>query len=578
MFESHLSSGPSLVQIWLRLAIASLVVLSRERASSLHSTLCSQVSLVLSTLHFYKRAAPAEYRIHANGGVHKSASSPPQHQHHLVTSLPPATMDGPIALEGLIPTTAGALSSVNRAAIALKLQKDTRSINCQPYEPEKWLSRSETLATLGYPELATGDAHKALLLCKNLLDFVDARGPEGWALGSGKGFWMRTEETDDEINWERADEMKSSLSRLHLRAQDAQASNIDDYDKLEGSYIPQPYPWLDRRHRARDDELLNEINGEIDDMGSRLSLRHTMIEVRRCTFHPDGDINGEHACFGVFAKADIRRNTTIVSDQTTLFGCTGVGIDDSTMNLHGAEGCDIPHHPNLPGEEGALNLRWVRERTGVNAPDHLLLCRALLKSVQDDVESPFDLPIIARLTPSYHRQEPRSFQVDTDLEIPTEALQKFGVDIFADHRYDTWVLFTLSARLRNNCWSNPINAAISPIFCMFNHSCEPNVKWAPSRNHCIMEMHADRDIVAGEQLFIEYDAYHSIEPLKARRERLNKWIDQCMCPRCVREEEAMEAMEVDGDGESSGLGTGGQGARPAWDQGDETMLHGDEFW
>lgn len=81
VFESHLSSGPSLVQRWLRLAIASLVVLCRERASSLHSTLCSQVSLVLSTLHFYKRAAPAEYRIHANGGVHKSLPPP-----HLSTS------------------------------------------------------------------------------------------------------------------------------------------------------------------------------------------------------------------------------------------------------------------------------------------------------------------------------------------------------------------------------------------------------------------------------------------------------------------------------------------------------------
>lgn len=35
----------------------------------------------------------------------------------------------------------------------------------QPYHPGHWLARARALLTLGYPELAVGDAYKAILLC-----------------------------------------------------------------------------------------------------------------------------------------------------------------------------------------------------------------------------------------------------------------------------------------------------------------------------------------------------------------------------------------------------------------------------
>jgi len=39
-----------------------------------------------------------------------------------------------------------------------------------------------------------------------------------------------------------------------------------------------------------------------------------------------------------------------------------------------------------------------------------------------------------------------------DLEVLNDCLTQFGVDIFANHAYDTWVLFTVQARVLNNVW------------------------------------------------------------------------------------------------------------------------------
>ncbi len=74
---------------------------------------------------------------------------------------------------------------------------------------------------------------------------------------------------------------------------------------------------------------------------------------------------------------------------------------------------------------------------------------------------------------------------------------------------------------------------------LFNHSCEPNVDWATQKDHRTVVMRVSRDVVAGEQLFVEYDGFEHDKPVHERRQRLTRWIDGlCMCTRCVREEQA----------------------------------------
>ena len=159
---------------------------------------------------------------------------------------------------------------------------------------------------------------------------------------------------------------------------------------------------------------------------------------------------------------------------------------------------------------------------------------------------PLGLSAIARSTPTYHCQEARRYSVPQNIAVPNEALQQFGVDIYADERFDTWILFTVAARLDNNCWSNPTCRVLSPLFSLFNHSCEPNVGWASSTDHCGIKVTTKRDIKAGEQLYLEYDSFVRDKPVQQRRERLSRWIEgPCMCTRCVREEKAEAREPID---------------------------------
>jgi hypothetical protein len=125
-----------------------------------------------------------------------------------------------------------------------------------------------------------------------------------------------------------------------------------------------------------------------------------------------------------------------------------------------------------------------------------------------------------------------------------KVLQKqLKVDIFADHRYDTWVLYTILARVDNNAWTDPAIASLNILFCAFNHSCEPNLDWHidASDGRCTtVRLTAKRDIQAGEQLFVIYDQYLIQASLLDRRAALRRWLDaDCQCVRCVREEAAL---------------------------------------
>src|SRR3954463_11350663 len=46
------------------------------------------------------------------------------------------------------------------------LQSLTQRLHGSPYDPSVWIRRSGVLLSMGYPELATGDAYKALILIR----------------------------------------------------------------------------------------------------------------------------------------------------------------------------------------------------------------------------------------------------------------------------------------------------------------------------------------------------------------------------------------------------------------------------
>jgi hypothetical protein len=424
------------------------------------------------------------------------------------------------------------------------LQQQTLALLRHPYDPSSWIARAETLSLLDIPELAVGDAYKAARLCTSMLTFVSSRSGETWSLGSSRGFWMREDPDSGHTGQQnKIDNLRSSLNELLVGAREIQASNLCYHHDREGKYIPQAYPWLEEKYRVRSQDVLDEINRDIGTNKVKTSEGQPCVEVKRCSFQPGEEDESDSAPLGVFATCDLPSGHKILTDRTDLFGCSGPGPGNSKSVLGGSFGCLHPLHPNLAQDESAHDLRWVRERAGQYAAEPLLLCRTLLlAAVSTNSQSPLDLPAIARLTPTYHLQsETKTFRLSTDIEVPNEALQQFGIDIFANHYYDSWVLFTLAARLRNNSWSSPVATALNPLFSLFNHSCEPNVEWKTRKDHRTIDLRVSgaRDVVAGEQLFVEYDGFMHDSALEERRERLAKWIDgDCACSRCTREERA----------------------------------------
>lgn len=231
----------------------------------------------------------------------------------------------------------------------------------------------------------------------------------------------------------------------------------------------------------------------------------------------------------------------------------------------------------------------------------LVMCRLLLAAIQDGVSNPLDHSLVARLTPTYrYDAEPQSFYRHTDIDIPMRALQQFGIDIFADHNFDTWVLFTVFARAENNSCGCLLSESLMPLFSLFNHSCEPNLEWIRPRggsrensdneeedenndqsffgrqpveegiDHSTIIVTTLRDIKKGEQLFVEYDSFVHDDSLWERRSRLKKWLaGNCMCERCVREEKVAEMVSASGP--SSRQSSGSEGAA-SWDDGEKVDL------
>jgi len=122
--------------------------------------------------------------------------------------------------------------------------------------------------------------------------------------------------------------------------------------------------------------------------------------------------------------------------------------------------------------------------------------------------------------------------------------------------YDWWMVQTLFAKFRGvadaqqSTWTGtPEIAAVHPLWCLANHSCNPNVTWKPSgvRNLTVVSTRAWtrpdipkhvewHGIMAGEQIWNHYTDVNE-KDYRERRARLREVLGgDCMCERCVYEE------------------------------------------
>lgn len=304
---------------------------------------------------------------------------------------------------------------------AAKLIEETKEIQRYPYDPKAWVDRGYTLMHMKYPELAAGDAWKALRVSRGLQNHLLTNRHRKWDLGYRMGFWMmdredevpRPVDSEGDINMDerfrdyeqRANELDNRISCIMKRTEALEEANLDLLPEMrEGQYLQRAYPWMEDRHHRRSDELIREINVEFRE-GMRKTLSDPFNASEEdpkpyCVLQRDAFGDGSREVLGIFAARDIPENTVILVDQTQAWGCTGPGINGSSNDLSGGSGCRNTFHPNLPSEDASQDLHWVRERIGIAAADILVSCRLFIRAIQDGSPHPLDHPLIARLTPT----------------------------------------------------------------------------------------------------------------------------------------------------------------------------------
>ena len=321
-----------------------------------------------------------------------------------------------------------------------------------------------------------------------------------------------------------------------------------------GGVYPTPYPWIQPEFLERDENLIADIKTEFAAVSTNCTAARSKI--RNTAGEEIADV------LGVIATKPVKEGETVIIDRTFA------GVVASTSRCSTCCGavataitnpcCDVTYC-SKPCAEDALRLFHkplcsvdfsAIEKTAEAATettdfalDALLLIRVLALSIQENTH-PLLGSVLARLTPSYGGPSARLiiFNFVNHVVEPTSILQKLGVDIFADVRYDTWVLQTIRCRLQNNKHGQTLDGAcgtaVSDLYSMFNHSCEANVDWRHDENSSKVWMFAKKDVKIGEELFISYISGKYMDR-KERVGMLMPWFGtECRCERCERENDS----------------------------------------
>jgi hypothetical protein len=487
------------------------------------------------------------------------------------------------------------------------LQNLTQRLHGSPYDPSVWVRRSDVLLSMGYPELATSDAYKALMLIRK------SRNPRS-SLAAQVNHHIsicQSSTTSNELQRSAAEQsamlalaralllancLQESLhyallaiaaypKNIKLRSVLAKVQRAYDRDQLEsetdenleamdaleereyrrsGHILSQSYPWMKPDLFSRGADLNTSLQRQI------LRASWSQCRLEQSTIRegmPSEDrSDGLSEVFGVMATKDIARKEMLLIDHTAACAvddprnrcsccCAVLAPNPVHIECCSTRYCSrlctdhalATYHLAVCGKDLSTFEKAYRENSATpeKAADELLFLRVLASAVQHSTVHPLHTPLVNQLTAMYDGNKHLPFDCETNIIRTFEMLTCLGVDIFANHNFDTWVLQTLRARIGNNAreYSTDGHAhiAINPLYSFFNHSCEPNVKWEDdkSTHSSSIRMHTLRSVTKGEELFINYHEELSKKPYLERRKILRQWLgSDCQCKRCVAEEAA----------------------------------------
>ncbi|KAL1956852.1 hypothetical protein VTO42DRAFT_6700 [Malbranchea cinnamomea] len=335
--------------------------------------------------------------------------------------------------------------------------------------------------------------------------------------------------------------IKRSLVEKRPKYQTEGVSDALDFDpaRLDAQGVARRvvYPWNDHEPDRNSPDVIRFLNERLRSVAPKCEVRAVVLP----SLHGSSDTTAVSISranervsiqLGLFAKEDIAPGETLLRESSMLTAtnrlhddlcdaCNGrlPGLGTSTPPV-ACEGCadtifcsqkchDIAqksYHRAVCGQEG-LETIGKDVQDPKDKADYLyllLLGRAIAMAVTQAVH-PLDLPEVKYIWGDFHdlgddgspypnditqlpshppsATLPFSFQLNV-LQ-PMRMLEEMGIDPFASlHLFDTWVLNTLYAKFRGTAsgrlstWDGgPEVCAVHPLWCLANHSCDPNVRW-----------------------------------------------------------------------------------------------------
>lgn len=303
----------------------------------------------------------------------------------------------------------------------------------------------------------------------------------------------------------------------------------------EGMVRRERYPWSMHEPDRCSKETVDFLNAELAKVAPKLQVRVT--ELPNLSTEPRAAPTIKQ--LGIFAKEDIAPGTvvleetslltannrlqdalcdacsadlpdlaTIISGSTTVVSCPDCQTVFCSQRC--ADLATTTYHPALCDQDVETIAKDVPPAEAANALYLLLLLRSIAMS-ETQSRHPLDLDAVKYIWGDYHtvpldlawrshsRTSPNStmdafprtlpFSFQHNVVLPFHMLTKMDVNIFTEHaRYDVWVFNTLYAKFRGTASARlsglggrpvrgPEVSAVHPMWCLANHSCDPNVSW-----------------------------------------------------------------------------------------------------
>lgn len=372
-----------------------------------------------------------------------------------------------------------------------------------------------------------------------------------------------------------------------------------------GSARREIYPWNKHETDRFSNESMSFLNAEIRKAAPKCEVRAVELPVLNTqALHQENQKPATITQLGVFATSDIPPNETVLLEPSVLTSSnrlfdplcdacsSALPAVDPEHPLPTCQDCDDIvfcseaclsraqrlYHPEICGlPDFDIVAKDPSPFAASNALYTLLIARTFAMAETQDIH-PLDLPQVKYLWGDF--TPPKSpavrtlpFSFENNIAQPLHLLSKLDKDPFAPEmsgRYDTWVINTLLAKFRgvanakmNERTGMPEVAGVHWLWCLSNHSCAPNMRWAWEKGGMGLVARGKEDAVRwGEDRDVEgkwkggigkgeevLTHYCDVElGVRQRREwAVGPLGGVCVCERCVWEEG--EERKRDGDGE-----------------------------